>query len=86
MSKIDTPLSELITARTELIEEINKSLTDEDKNFLESFVKNEPNWSMVRDSKIKDFPSVKWKLYNQSKMNSGKQDEYLKKTLEVLNK
>lgn len=86
MAQIDASLSELIIARLELIKTIHQSLTDGDKNFLKSFVEGNPDWNLVRDSKIKDFPSVKWKLFNQDKMSAKRRKEYLKKTFEVLSK
>lgn len=55
-----------------------------DKKFLMSFVANQPDWSLVRDKKIKDYPSVQWKLLNQSKMKTDKASQYIAITNKVL--
>ncbi|MEC7276975.1 MAG: nucleotidyl transferase AbiEii/AbiGii toxin family protein [Bdellovibrionota bacterium] len=83
MAQIDTPLDELLDARTKLVENLINSLTNNDKDFLISFVSNKPDWSKVRDQKIKDFPSVKWKMMNQETMKKDKQEDYLLKMREV---
>jgi ribosomal protein S12 len=41
------------------------------------FAANEPDWTLVRDSKIKDYPSVKWKMLNQEKMGKYKREQYV---------
>lgn len=78
MAKNEVSLEELLVNREKLVHEIKLSLTKNDKDFLLGFVSNEPDWSLVRDSKIKDYPSVKWKMMNQEKMSSAKKATYLK--------
>ena len=68
MAKVDVPLDNLLEVRAQLVQGIKNALTVNDKNFLISFVSNKPDWSLVRDDKIKDFPSVKWKILNQEKL------------------
>ncbi len=85
MAKEDIPLADLIEARSKLIEEIKNKLTKNDKEFLLSFVSNKPDWSKFCDPKIKDFPSVKWKIMNQEKMAKDKLEQYIDKTKQVLN-
>jgi predicted nucleotidyltransferase component of viral defense system len=77
MAKVDVSLDELIKARERLIKEVKEKLTQQDKDFLISFVSNKPDWSKVRDNKLKDYPSVKWKLLNQEKMSDRKLEEYI---------
>lgn len=84
MAKINTPLGDLLDTRIKLIEKLRESLSSKDKDFLISFVLNEPDWSKVRDEKIKDFPSVKWKLMNQKSMKEYKLADYVKKMRGVL--
>lgn len=52
----------------EILQSIKNTFTENDKDFLISFVSNKPDWSLVRDDKIKEFPSVKWKVFNQEKL------------------
>lgn len=77
MAKVDVPLEELIEVRAQLVQGIKNALTENDKKFIFSFVSNKPDWTLVRDDKIKDFPSVKWKLMNQNKMKEPKLSEYI---------
>lgn len=84
MEKDKVTLDELVSCRERLINEIKSVLSDEDRKFLISFVSNEPNWSLLRDEKIKDFPSVRWKLFNQSKISQTKLDIYIQKVSDCL--
>lgn len=84
MAKVDVPLKELLEVRAQLVQSINNALTNKDKAFLISFVSNNPDWSLVRDDKIKNFPSVKWKLMNQGRMNQKKLDIYVQNVGESL--
>ena len=77
MTKVQVTLDELVSTREKLVIDIKNSLTENDKNFLISFVSNKPDWSLIRDSKIKDYPSVQWKLMNQKVMSSQKTDKYI---------
>lgn len=77
MAQIEVSLEELLANREKLVRLINASLTQNDKKFLLDFVANEPDWTLVRDSKIKDYPSVKWKIMNQKKMSGLKRDKYI---------
>ena len=78
-------LKDLESARTKLFREIISVLTETDRKFLVGFSSNSPDWSLVRDERIKDFPSVQWKLSNQMKMDEGKRkkqvDALIKKLL-----
>lgn len=62
-------ISELEEVRVELINKINRSLTEEDKRFLIQFKKGNPNWDHINIPHIKDLPAVRWKLYNLDQMN-----------------
>lgn len=84
MAQIKVSLDELVKYRKILVEEINKSLTSNDKDFLISFVSNTPDWTLVRDNKIQNYPSVKWKLHNQQKMTTVKKKLYIETIKEVL--
>ena len=77
-------LLELLEVRKNLISGINKSLTSNDREFLVSFVENKPDWSKARDQKIKDYPSIKWKIANQEKMSAKKKEEYVEKMKNIL--
>lgn len=67
--------------RIRLINEIKRSLTDKDKNFLLSFKKGEPEWDLFDAPKLREMPAIKWKLLNIRKLiqsNMQKHTESLK--------
>ncbi len=77
MAMEEVSVQDLLQSRERLVKEIRSALNDRDKKFLLGFVVNKPNWTLVRDAKIKDYPSVKWKLFNQEKMSETKRTIYL---------
>lgn len=83
MSNSEVSLEELKRVRDEFFEKIKNILNANDKKFLISFVSNEPDWSLVRDAKIKDFPSIKWKLMNQGKIGKTKLEKYISDTAKI---
>ncbi len=77
MLMVDVELEELIQTREMLIVEIKKSLNENDRAFLQSFVRNTPDWQLFKYSKISEFPAVRWKLLNQQKMSADKRKKYI---------
>lgn len=78
MAMIEVSIQDLLQSREKLVKEIRSVLTDKDKKFLLGFVENKPDWTLAHDAKIKDYPSVKWKMFNQEKMSQAKRTTYLK--------
>jgi len=77
-------LKELEETRVRLVEEIRKALDDKDKNFLLSVKKGEPEWNLLSIEHARELPSVKWKLYNISRMNKDKGQEAYEKLRDIL--
>ena len=77
MAREEVKLSDLVEARSTLITQVMRLLTSNDHKFIISFVRNKPDWNLLRYSHIKDFPAVKWKLLNQQKMSSTKRERYI---------
>ncbi|MDZ7648465.1 MAG: hypothetical protein U5K54_15455 [Cytophagales bacterium] len=50
--------------REQLINEITKSLTKDDKDFLLSFKKGEPQWELIKIDNLQYYPAIQWKLQN----------------------
>ena len=61
-----TPFSydDFVATRTRLNDAIKVALTDQDKAFLLSFKRGEPDWSLVDIAELQNMPSVQWKLMN----------------------
>jgi predicted nucleotidyltransferase component of viral defense system len=80
----EVSIQDLLQSRERLVKEIRSALNERDRKFLLGFVENKPDWALVRDEKIKDYPSVKWKMMNQGKMGKKKVEEYLEKVSRIL--
>lgn len=72
-------LEELIKVREQLVKEINRSLTENEKEFLISFKALKPKWDLLGLPDIEKLPAVNWKLLNLRKMDKEKYSESLKK-------
>ena len=68
MTDIPFTYEEFETTRSKLISDVNQLMTEEDKQFLVSFEKGEPQWDGYEFEYFKDYPSVKWKLINLAKL------------------
>lgn len=62
--------------RENLIENVNKSLTLIDREFLLSFEQGNPNWSKCNLGDLSHFPAVKWKLQNTLKLQATNFDKF----------
>lgn len=85
MSSVQVRYEELVAARDILIREINRKLTDTDREFLVSFKEGTPKWDILGVDGAYDLPAVRWKLTNLSRMNPAKHKlalDLLKRTLE----
>lgn len=52
------------STRKQLLETVLKSLTKDDRDFLLSFKKGEPQWELLPTLDLKHLPAVQWKLLN----------------------
>lgn len=68
MTDIPFTYEEFEATRSKLISDVNQLMTEEDKQFLVSFEKGEPQWNGYEFEYFKDYPSVKWKLINLAKL------------------
>jgi len=74
-------LSDLLEAREHMIQLVNSSLLDNEKEFLLSFKNKDPNWQLLNLDGIRELPAVRWKLINLKKMTTEKH-VFAYKTLE----
>lgn len=84
MTNIDISYETLEKARDTLIITINKALNTEDKEFLLSVKNGKPNWDKLGLSHVEQFPGIKWKLLNISKMDKVKHRSAIEKLEKVL--
>lgn len=81
-----TSYEELVEIRLDLIKQILKSLTINERNFLVSIKTGTPNWALIPINGIDKLPGLQWKIMNVIKMNPTKHSHSLgnlKKVLEL---
>jgi predicted nucleotidyltransferase component of viral defense system len=80
----EVTLEDLEETRKQLIYEIRRLLTREDKDFLLSVKRGEPDWDFLGFPHVRELPAVKWKLHNLSRMAKGKRLQAIEKLEAVL--
>jgi hypothetical protein len=84
MTKEPVHISELEGARVDLVESFSNFMTDEDKQFLLSVKRGQPQWNLFPIPGIEQLPSVRWKLMNIKRMPSATHEMALAGLEEVL--
>lgn len=59
--------------RVQLVKTVIENLSEEDKAFILSFNRLEPDWDMYN---FQQYPSVRWKLQNLQKLKETQQEKY----------
>jgi hypothetical protein len=85
MVNVPVKLQELLDTREELINIINKALTDNERHFLLSVKQGKPDWALLELKGIDQLPAIRWKLQNIEKMPKDKHTEYIENLKAVLN-
>lgn len=88
MASIEFSYDDYENTRQNLIDTINKRLTDNDKKFLVSFETGEPQWDLFPYTVLKDLPAIKWKLINIQRLkkeNLVKHQQIIRNIESVLN-
>jgi hypothetical protein len=67
-----------------LISKIKNDLTDDEKRFLLSLKKREPDWDLLGLKGVENLPAVRWKLINLNKMPAKKHLQALNKIGKIL--
>lgn len=89
MSDIPFAYADYEEARTTLVQEVIKCLTENDKAFILSFEQGTPNWKLCCAGDLSRFPSVQWKLQNIEKLKKDNPQKFkngiekLKEHLEI---
>ncbi len=86
MARIEVPLDELLEVRERLIQTINTSLTDRQKEFLVGFKSGQPDWVLLDVPHASQLPAVRWKLRNLKKMPVDRKNKALAALEDVLNR
>ncbi len=77
---------DLEEARRQLIEIIQEQLTDNERQFLLSMKKAEPDWNLLALPNIETLPALQWKLINIRKMNPELREKAFIKLRSILDR
>jgi predicted nucleotidyltransferase component of viral defense system len=85
MTAIPFTYEDFVATRKQLVIEVNKCLTEDNKKFLLSFKKGEPQWNLIPIENLQNLPAVRWKLENIQNLisNNPKKHLEMKNALEV---
>jgi predicted nucleotidyltransferase component of viral defense system len=85
MLKTAAELVDLEASRDGLMERLKTLLSDQDAQFLLSFKRKHPDWSLLPLKDVEALPAVRWKLQNLEKMPATRHAEAVGKLELVLN-
>lgn len=86
MTNIYTSYQELVDVREDLINTLLKDLTNNERYFLLSIKKGNPDWSLLPIEQISNLPGIRWKLMNIKNIDPSKHEilvENLKRKLMI---
>lgn len=63
--------------RERLVQEINQGWADSDREFLLSFKRGEPDWSLFPLENLRLMPAVQWKLLNIQKLKAQNPEKHM---------
>lgn len=71
--------ADLEETRIHLIKMIHAAFTNDDREFLLSIKRGEPQWDLLKIPGIDQLPAVRWKVQNLGKLKPAKREELLTK-------
>ena len=84
MTKENISIEVLEDTFHELVKLLNENMTKQERDFLLSFKKKNPDWSLLGLKNIHNLPAVQWKLLNLNKMPDKSYAASVKKLIKVL--
>jgi len=84
MTREPVSLVELESTREMLVEQLLNGLTANEKAFLISFKKGNPDWNLLGLKDIEQLPAVRWKQFNLDKMSVANRKKAVEKLQKVL--
>lgn len=70
MTEIAFIYNDYHAGQRDVVQFVNRGLTEDDREFLVSFEKGFPNWEKCCAGDLSQFPSVKWKMLNIQRLKS----------------
>jgi len=84
MTRVSVSLRELLEVRQRLVEDIVANLDDNEKAFLLSINRGEPEWDLLGFDHLHQMPALRWKLLNIGRMSDGKRSAAIEGLRDVL--
>ena len=86
MTREPVELAELEATRVDMVAALQAHFTNRDYEFLLSFKRGEPDWSLFDEPSAAELPAIKWKLINIEKLKKNKEKHkvQIKKLKQVL--
>lgn len=84
MTALPVSYDDLLAAREKMFRKLRSSLKENEKKFLLSIKKGEPEWGLMNIDGIDKLPAIQWKLHNIRKMSAKKHQGALKKLEKAL--
>ncbi|OGI07736.1 MAG: hypothetical protein A2Y40_10035 [Candidatus Margulisbacteria bacterium GWF2_35_9] len=83
MTREEVKLETLLEARTRILAEFKKCISNDHIDFFISCLKEKPEWDIFKEYKIETFPGIRWRMLNIKKMSAKKKKEEIHKLLEL---
>lgn len=84
IASVEVTCDELVAIRDRLPRELLRSFTEEERCFLLSIKKGDPEWGLMGIGAIDRLPALQWKVQNVRHMPQRKREQELKKLQRVL--
>jgi predicted nucleotidyltransferase component of viral defense system len=69
-------LNDLLAARDRMVATLQSSLDQNERDFLLSLVRNEPDWGVLDIPNLDKFPAIRWKLHNLDRLREVDRQRY----------
>jgi len=69
-------ISDLEVARARVVRELQEGLDADERRFLVTFIRNEPEWELLGIPHLAQLPGIKWKLHNLERLASLRPKEF----------
>ena len=76
MTSQPTELAALLETRDRMIEELHAGLDADERRFLLSLVKAEPEWELLGIPHVSELPAVRWKLQNLARLQRERAEQF----------
>ncbi|WP_422413967.1 MULTISPECIES: nucleotidyl transferase AbiEii/AbiGii toxin family protein [unclassified Endozoicomonas] len=72
MTKEPVELNELIETRSRMVAALQAHFTERDQDFLLSFKRGKPDWTLFDEPSAAELPAIRWKLKNIQRLSKNK--------------